>query len=64
MPSRGGLALHLFAVTEMTSAEVLKNLKELLPAHMVPKRVHTVSELPLNASGKIDRPALAAQLQG
>tara|TARA_R110002096_G_scaffold16898_11_gene58056 strand:- start:28990 stop:30480 length:1491 start_codon:yes stop_codon:yes gene_type:complete len=64
VPSRGGLALHLFAVTEMTSAEVLKNLKELLPAHMVPKRVHTVSELPLNASGKIDRPALAAQLQG
>ena len=29
---------------------------------MVPRRLHMLGELPLNANGKIDRPALVAAL--
>ncbi|WP_406841555.1 amino acid adenylation domain-containing protein (plasmid) [Streptomyces sp. AHU1] len=35
-------------------AEVLEQLRTLLPAHMVPEAVVWLPELPLNASGKVD----------
>jgi acyl-coenzyme A synthetase/AMP-(fatty) acid ligase len=35
-------------------------LRDFLPIHMVPRRLHHRTELPLNANGKVDRPALRA----
>lgn len=35
-----------------------------LPAYMVPKEIHLVETMPLNANGKIDRKALAESLAG
>lgn len=43
---------------------ILDQLKAELPAYMVPKRVIFLAELPLNANGKVDRAALAQQLEG
>ena len=37
-------------------------LRDRLPPHMVPNRVHVLDALPLNGSGKIDRKALALML--
>jgi len=34
-----------------------------LPDYMVPKAIHAIETMPLNANGKIDRKALAAQLE-
>lgn len=42
------------------SEEVCSNLKKLLPAWMVPKRILSVPALPFDAKGKLDRRALAA----
>ena len=35
--------------------DVRAHLKERLPAYMLPRRVHTAKDVPLNDSGKIDR---------
>ncbi len=39
-----------------------EELGRALPAYMVPRVVETVAELPVNANGKVDRPALEALL--
>lgn len=62
------LGQHLVAFTvpdEQSSvdpAEVLAKCAGALPRHMVPKRVEVVDELPMTSSGKINYPALRAQL--
>ncbi len=43
-------------------AAVRRQLKETLPAVMVPKDIHVIAELPLNVNGKVDRKALLASL--
>ncbi len=43
-------------------AAVRRQLKETLPAVMVPKDIHVVDDLPLNVNGKVDRKALIATL--
>ena len=42
-------------------ASIINRLKEVLPSYMIPARVEQLSTLPLNANGKIDRPALKRQ---
>ncbi len=41
---------------------ILKRLKRKLPAYAVPRRIHLLSDLPLNPNGKIDRGKLAKLL--
>lgn len=48
------------AVTEIRPAEFRQILAEFLPDYMVPSRFIPLIEFPLNASGKLDRKALAA----
>ncbi|WP_437111391.1 amino acid adenylation domain-containing protein [Streptomyces sp. enrichment culture] len=45
--------------TETPDAVLRRHLRGLLPAAVVPAVIATVGELPLNTSGKVDRPALA-----
>jgi len=43
--------------------DLVSGLASLVPPYMVPRRVVSMAELPKNANGKIDRPALAASLK-
>jgi acyl-coenzyme A synthetase/AMP-(fatty) acid ligase len=48
---------------EVDTAAVLETCRRRLPAYMVPRRIHLLAELPLNANGKFDRRALLEQLE-
>jgi amino acid adenylation domain-containing protein len=58
---RGGLRLVAYIVSpEAPAVEELRTfLGETLPGHMIPSAFKTVEALPLTASGKVDRRALA-----
>lgn len=45
---------------ERPSGELIREVAEILPSYMVPKRVAILEALPKNANGKIDRGALQA----
>jgi amino acid adenylation domain-containing protein len=45
------------------SAQILQSAKSRLPAYMVPKKLISVADFPLNSNGKIDRKALLASLR-
>lgn len=62
-PLDGTVAEKLVAVvsgTGLTDSAVRSQLRQLLPAYMVPKAVWLVDEMPRTVSGKLDRRALAA----
>ncbi|WP_052161160.1 AMP-binding protein [Hoeflea sp. BAL378] len=42
--------------------EIRAALRDCLPPHMVPARIHVLETLPLNGNGKVDRKALLARL--
>lgn len=44
--------------TAVDASEVLESARAVLPTYMVPSKVLVLDELPLNASGKLDRKAL------
>jgi D-alanine--poly(phosphoribitol) ligase subunit 1 len=48
---------------EVEQAKVLAALRQTLQPYMVPQRVMALQNMPLNASGKVDRKALTALLQ-
>ncbi len=53
-----------FVVAGDTDSETIRDrLKALLPAVMVPRVIHRLASLPLNANGKVDRKALMASLE-
>lgn len=65
-PLHGGSASGVvaFVVNHAGSEEsVKKRLQEMLPAYMVPSKIHLVPELPLNNNGKVDRGALLKMLE-
>jgi len=46
----------------LSDAQIIKQLRENLPAYMIPSRLMFVDEFPLNQSGKIDKKSLAGSL--
>ena len=48
---------------EVDAPAVLAALRERLPAYMVPRALHKLEKLPLNANGKFDRRALLESLE-
>ena len=60
--ARAGQAVHLIVRGDEAHAEALtRQLKRVLPNFMQPTRIHWRKSFPLNANGKIDRVALAAE---
>jgi acyl-coenzyme A synthetase/AMP-(fatty) acid ligase len=60
-PIEDGVARALVgfvAGSERTETEIRESLRARLPPHMVPGTIRAIAELPLNAAGKLDRPAL------
>lgn len=56
----GVVALEAFVVFQDTTPEIIRaKLAEQLPDYMIPKSFHQLASLPFNASGKVDRHALA-----
>jgi amino acid adenylation domain-containing protein len=49
--------------TRIDADRIRERLKTRLLAHMVPRRLHVVDELPLNVNGKFDRGALIQRLE-
>ncbi|CCH30843.1 amino acid adenylation domain-containing protein [Actinosynnema sp. NPDC047251] len=47
---------------EVPDRRFVRWLREYLPIHMVPRRLHHLPELPLNPNGKVDRGALRASV--
>ena len=65
-PSENGMATGIVAFlsgSEVPVPAIRQALKSRLPAYMVPKTLHTVDSLPLNANGKVDRKAMIAMLE-
>jgi D-alanine--poly(phosphoribitol) ligase subunit 1 len=50
-------------VPDINSESIIKALKNRLPAYMVPNRIIAMQNLPLSASGKVDRQALRRLLE-
>jgi len=66
-PVRLGSASGIVAFvsgTACSAVEIQQVMRDRLPAHSVPNQVRIVDRLPVGVSGKIDRKALAAVLDG
>jgi acyl-coenzyme A synthetase/AMP-(fatty) acid ligase len=59
----GGIVAFLAAEDAFDVAGLRAKLAARLPDYMLPREVHVLPELPLNANGKVDRPALRARLE-
>ena len=57
-----GLAAF-YSVPGLAKEEVRDRMRATLPPHMVPEHIENVSNMPLNANGKVDRKALIAILE-
>lgn len=62
--SEGADGIAAFVGEEAVDEQILESAcAKRLPAYMVPKRWIRLNEFPLNANGKLDRPALKKQLE-
>jgi non-ribosomal peptide synthetase component F len=60
----GAAAITAFAAGTEADPELLREaLAKLLPEYMVPRRIHLLDAIPLNANGKFDRGALVKLLE-
>jgi len=59
-PGRKQLVAYVAGPESLDSQALRESVAQRLPAFMVPASVVTLDQLPLNANGKIDRPALPA----
>ncbi len=63
--SSGASGIAAFVVGGRSDDDALRQqLRSRLPNVMVPRRIHNLDALPLNANGKVDRKALLAWLEG
>jgi len=62
--STEGVAAFVSGTAELDSDRILSSCRQLLPDYMVPWKIYSVKELPLNANGKVDRSQLAERLKG
>jgi len=54
--------IAVIATTQnLAERDVRRHLAARLPSYMIPSRVHSVAQMPKNANGKTDRPALIRQ---
>jgi acyl-CoA synthetase (AMP-forming)/AMP-acid ligase II len=58
----GGIVAFVGDVAVDTDG-VLATVRRRLPDYMVPRRIHLLNEIPLNANGKMDRSALRRMLE-
>ena len=59
----GGIVAFVAAEAGLDVGELRQKLGARLPDYMLPREVHVLRELPLNANGKFDRHALSARLE-
>ena len=50
--------IHCVYQGEMTSADIVRGIRDLVPKYMLPNVYHQMEKMPYNANGKIDRNAL------
>lgn len=46
---------------EVSDVEIIRSIKRAVPKYMIPNIYHAVAKMPVNMSGKIDRPRLAEE---
>jgi len=63
-PSGAGGVEAFVGDTTVDVAALRADMAGVLPEYMVPRQIHLVDELPLNANGKYDRNALLSVLEG
>ena len=59
----GGIVAFVAAEAGLDVGELRQKLGARLPDYMLPREVHVLRELPLNANGKFDRHALRGRLE-
>lgn len=60
--SGSGASLVAFAASDRSGQELLADLAERLPPHVLPSRLVSLASLPVNRHGKVDRPRLVELL--
>lgn len=58
-----GIVAFVSGVMRVSPEQTLQFCRELLPDYMVPRKIHQLEEMPLNANGKMDRKKLAHYLE-
>ena len=61
--SADGVVAFIAGVAALDVKQILNAAGELLPDYMVPKNIYILSELPINANGKVDRVQLSKLLE-
>ena len=61
--SADGIVAFIAGVEDLDVGSVLGRCRASLPEYMIPQRIFQLSEMPLNANGKMDRKMLAMNLQ-
>ncbi|WP_256385410.1 MULTISPECIES: amino acid adenylation domain-containing SDR family oxidoreductase [unclassified Erwinia] len=56
----GQKQLIAWCVSELSAAEILRRLRQIVPAYMVPADLQTIERVPLTPNGKVDRKRLPA----
>ncbi|MGB8523749.1 MAG: coronamic acid synthetase CmaA, partial [Candidatus Acidiferrales bacterium] len=62
--SADGIVAFVSGTNHIDSDQIIAYCNARLPDYMVPRKIYTIEELPVNANGKIDRSKLAGLLEG